>query len=139
MPSPPAHVAETPERVIAPALSWFRLPTAPGAVCLMLVGELDLVNAERAREAVHHAQDETRELICDLGDVWFVDLPGLRVLLDAAAQARLTGGRLVVTNCPPIVSRLLRLLRLEGALEIQPTPPSVVPAPRSSAIRRRLG
>jgi anti-anti-sigma factor len=109
----------------SPALSCFRLPATAGSANLMLVGELDLVTVDRAREAIRHAQDESRVLVCDLGDVWFIDLAGLRVLLDAAARARRTGARMTVATCPPILPRMLRLLRLEDRLELQAASESV--------------
>jgi anti-anti-sigma factor len=105
----------------------------------MLVGELDLVTAHRARAAIRRAQADTRELVCDLGDVWFVDLAGLRVLLDAAAHAKLTGGHLAVTDCPPIVPRMLQLLRLEDWLDIRSAPRSAGAAHERVAIRRHVG
>ena len=98
----------------------------------MLVGELDLVTADLAREAIGNAQDETPGLSCDLGDVWFVDLAGLRVLLDAAARAGQAGVRVTITNCPPIVPRMLALLNLRDALDIQAAP-TLAPAPRPHA------
>ena len=67
---------------------------------------------------IRRAQDEVRLLICDLGAVWFVDITGLRVLLDAAAHADRGDGRLIIANAPPIVPRMLRLLHLEDALEV---------------------
>ena len=136
---PSAHAVDTPERGSSPALTCFRLSTPTGAIRLMLVGELDLVTAPRARAAVRDAQADTRELLCDLGDVWFVDLAGMRVLLDAAAHAKLTGGHLAVTNCPPSVPRMLQLLRLEDWLDIRPAPRSADAPPECVAIRRHVG
>jgi anti-sigma B factor antagonist len=115
--APPIHRPAEP--VIDQVFSAFRLPAAEGAVRLMLVGELDLVTADRARAAIRAAQGEASTLICDLGDVWFVDLSGLRVLLDAATRAERTGGRLTIASCPAIVPRMLRLLELDAALEIE--------------------
>ena len=87
------------------------------AARLTLAGELDLVTASRAAVRIRRAQDEVRLLICDLGAVWFVDIAGLRVLLDATANAHRNDGRLIIANAPPIVPRMLRLLHLEHALE----------------------
>ena len=120
MPPPRArHVA--PPQHPSDALTCFWLGTPAESGRLMLVGELDLATAERAREVIGDAQDQTSALICDVGDVWFVDLSGLRVLLDAAARARETGALLTITNCPPLVPRMLALLSLEHALDIQTT------------------
>ena len=112
------------------ALSCFWLGAPADGGRLMLVGELDLVTADRAREAIRQAQDETSALVCDLGDVWFVDFAGLRVLLEAADRARRTGARLTIAGCPPFVPRMLRLLNLQDALEIQAAaPPAAPPTP----------
>jgi anti-anti-sigma factor len=112
--SPPTYPAPTSQ-----ALSCFQLPAVAGTAHLVLVGELDLVTADRAREALRRAQDESRVLVCDLGDVWFVDLAGLRVLLEATARARHTGALMTVAHYPPMLPRMLRLLGLEDALELQ--------------------
>ena len=85
MPFPSACVAERPEPLTSQAFRCVRLPAAAGEARLGLVGELDLVTADSARQAVRRAQDEAAALTFDLGGVWFVDLSGLRVLLDAAA------------------------------------------------------
>jgi anti-anti-sigma factor len=76
---------------------------------------------------LRRAQNETRTLTCDLGDVWLVDFSGLRVLLEAAARARQSGARLTIANCPPFVQRMLRLLKLQDALEIQAPPRHAAP------------
>ena len=60
-----------------------------------------------------------------------LDLTGLLTLLDAAASAKRNGGRLTIANCPPIVPRMLALLRLEDALEIEAAPRSAGALARS--------
>lgn len=133
---PSAHPADRPEPLIGAVFSSYRVPEPAGSVRLMLVGELDLVTAQRAREAVRRAQNEARVVICDLGDVWFVDVAGLLVLFEASAHAALTGGRLTIACCPPIMPRMLRLLKLEDALDIQPPPPAIAtPDPRRARLR----
>ena len=130
--APPQHPSD--------ALTCFWLGTPAERGRLMLVGELDLATADRAREAIGDAQDQTTALSCDLGDVWFVDLSGLRVLLDAAARARETGALLTITNCPPLVPRMLALLSLEDALDIQDAPrltPRTALRARSASPRQR--
>jgi len=72
-----------------------------------------------------------------------IDVSGVRVLLDATAHARRDGRRLTFVNSPAILPRLLGLLRLEHALEMEaPLPPSPLPssggrAPKNGA-RLRL-
>ena len=130
---------ETPEPLTGQGFRAFQLPASAGgagSVVLMLVGELDLATADRAREAIRHAQDQTPVLTCDLGDVWFIDLSGLRVLVDATTHARQTGTHLTVTNSPPIVPRMLTILGLDDALHLQDPPP--MRAARSARLRTDL-
>jgi ABC-type transporter Mla MlaB component len=100
-----------------------------GVARLALTGELDRVTASSA------AQDESSVLICDLSGLWLVDLTGLRVLMDATAHARHTGRRLVVANAPSIVPRMLRLLKLEHALEVPAVPLRTPPAHACASFR----
>ena len=102
---------------------------------LTLTGELDLVTAAGAAVRIRRAQDESSVLICDLSGLWLVDLTGLRVLLDATAHARRSGRRLLVANAPTIVPRMLRVLKLEHALEV-PTLPLRTPRLRECAAFR---
>ena len=140
MAPPPEQREGRPEQLSSTALSYFWLDDAAGRRRLMLVGELDLVTADRAREALRQAQDETRTLVCDLGDVWLVDFAGLRVLLDATARARQNGTCLTIANCPRFVPRMLRLLKIQDSLEIQaasaPAAPPAVDA-RRGLLRNR--
>jgi anti-anti-sigma factor len=122
MSPPPEQRVERPEQLSSQALSCFWLDDAAGRDRFMLVGELDLVTADHARDAIRRAQDRTTELICDLGDVWFVDFSGLCVLLEAVARARDTGARMTIANCPPLVPRMLRLLELQDALDVEAAP-----------------
>ena len=131
---PPPRPYQAPPKHTVHGLSCYWLGGAAESCRLMLVGELDLVTADLAREAIGSAQDETPGLSCDLGDVWFVDLTGLRVLLDAADRAGQAGAGVTITNCPPIVPRMLALLNLRDALDIQATP-TLAPAPRPHARR----
>jgi anti-anti-sigma factor len=134
----PGHGIDTPQtpRGNAIPLSCFWLGAPASTRRLMLIGELDLVTADHAHAVMRHAQDHTRALVCDLGDVWFVDVAGLRVLLDAADRARRTGDRLEICNCPPVVPRMLALLGLEDALEIRM---ARRPAARRGPYPRRTG
>lgn len=119
---PPTSETIEPREAAGSAFAHARLPAPPGAARLRLTGELDLVTAACARAAIRSAQEESRLLICDLADLRFIDLTGVRVLLDAAAHADRTGGRLIVANSPPILPRMLRLLKRDHALEVPAAP-----------------
>ena len=117
-----------------PPLSCTRLTGPDCSSRLKLVGELDLVTAEYARDALDRAQAQSRSLVCDLSDVSFVDLSGLRVLLDAAEHATLTGRRLTIAHCPAIVPRMLDLLGIQSMLDIE-----LPMDARDRSLRRRSG
>ena len=140
MPPPFTHtsaVAPEPE-----AGTWFfclRYPVEAGSVRIAMVGELDVATAGRARDAIRRAQDDAAEVICDLGDVSFIDVCGLHVLLDASAHARHTGARLILAHSPAFIYKVLGALGLEGALDMDsrsPAVPHLGPADCAASNRR---
>jgi len=132
---PPESQAREPQRLV-PGLRFSRARVSAEAVRLTLSGELDMATAARAAVLIRRAQDESRLLICEVSAVWFVDLTGLRVLLDAAAYAERSHRRLVVANAPPIVPSMLRVLKLEHALEVPSIPLQTPSAGGCTSIRR---
>lgn len=101
-----------------------------GAARILMVGELDLAAAPYARAAIRRAQEESGDVVCDLGYVSFLDLAGLQVLIDAAAHARQHATRLTVANSPPLLPRILGLFRLEGCIELEGDPATAAPPAR---------
>ncbi|HEX6696170.1 MAG TPA: STAS domain-containing protein [Solirubrobacteraceae bacterium] len=119
MPPPFTWSAETPERLAeAPFFFCLRYPAEAGSARVLMVGELDLAAASEARCALRRAQNDAMTVICDLGDVSFIDLRGLHAILDAAAHARCTGARLAISNPSPVCAGLLGVLGLEGHIEV---------------------
>jgi anti-anti-sigma factor len=105
-----------PEPPDSPFFACLRYPAEGGCARVVIVGELDVSAASLARVTLRHAQNSASTVMCDLGDVSFIDLRGLRVLLEAAEHARCTGARLSVLNAPGVVSELVAELGLQGAL-----------------------
>jgi anti-anti-sigma factor len=128
----------SPDHRLGEACAFHWAQTGADASRLVLAGELDLVTADHARAALRQAQRQTRDVVCDLGDVVFVDLAGLRVLLDATSHAHARRGRLTIVNCPSIVQRMLTLLGLEGALDIRTPPAWPVSGPMPAAPRESM-
>jgi anti-anti-sigma factor len=126
------------ERVVGAVFAHVRLPAAAGAARLHLTGELELGTADRARACIRRAQDDSRVLICDVGDLWFIDPIGLRVLLDADAYAERTGRRLIIANSPPTLTRLLKSLKLDDVLEAPAAPLRTPPVRECDAFRRHV-
>lgn len=83
-------------------------------------GEIDLVTAPVLRSALALvAQDPAiRLLVCDLGEVTFLDCPGLSVLLEIQAQLTSRGAHLrVVTGESPVL-RVLTVAELSDTLGV---------------------
>lgn len=82
---------------------------------LTLAGDLDLATAAEAASALDdalHRLTDPPVLVVDLDDLLFCGARGLRVLLDAAAEADRRGGCLVLASAPPVVQRLMELIDL---------------------------
>jgi anti-anti-sigma factor len=76
-------------------------------------GDVDLAVVRQLREALLSAD---REVELDLGQVTFLDVSGLRTLIDCRAELLARGVPLRVTAMSQPVSRLVDLLHLDGAL-----------------------
>jgi anti-anti-sigma factor len=98
----------------------------PGQTRVVLVGELDIANAEgleKALAAVEHNLSGT--LVLDLRRLEFIDSTGLRALIAADERARSAGRRLTVVRAQNAVARLLEVTQLDQRLEVVDDPDAV--------------
>jgi anti-anti-sigma factor len=98
-----------------------------GGVRLALRGELDMYSApllERQLEAV--AADARGEIVLDLAELTFMDVSGLRTILDAARTARRGRRALVIENPMPHIVRLLELTAIDQTLTVRGRPLSSI-------------
>lgn len=87
------------------------------AVVIALYGELDLATCACLQRKLRHAINERpQRLIVDLSGLRFMDIQGLRVLLDAAERCREDNRRLSFLRGIPLVQRLFELTGNESAL-----------------------
>ena len=105
--------ADPPEPGAGLLLRSTRDPPGDGAARISLAGELSLATADQARDAIKFTQHEVPVVICDLGEVTFIDISGMCVLVDLAARAHHRGGLLTVVNPPAIVGPFLRVFGLD--------------------------
>ena len=87
---------------------------------LAVSGELDMATAPQLAAAI--AGDERKDgsaPVLDLSRLVFMDVAGMRVLLDAARRAKRGGGALVVWNPQPAIRRLFALTAVDRTLQIQ--------------------
>ena len=89
------------------------------AAHLALRGELDMLSApllaRRIQAATRRCPDR---IVLDLRDLRFMDVSGLRAILDAARSARRDGRSLVIANPMPHIVRLLELTAIDQSLEL---------------------
>jgi anti-anti-sigma factor len=88
---------------------------------LRLAGELDLATAEQLRERVRTLLGYgtvLEKLVLDLAGLEFLDVTGLGALLETRRKLSATGVSFALQRTRPMVVRMLGLLNLEEALQI---------------------
>ena len=103
-----------------PALRITAETDGPTAV-LRLAGELDLATADVLRAKVAGLLGKgsgLQRLVLDLGGLEFVDVTGLGALIDARRRLAPTGATVALRRPRPMVLRMLSLLDLEDALQV---------------------
>jgi anti-sigma B factor antagonist len=90
-----------------------------GRARLRLHGELDMSSAPMlAQELKAVESHHPREIVLDLAQLSFMDVTGLRTILDAARRARRDGGSVVIANPMPHIIRLLELTAIDQSLDV---------------------
>jgi anti-anti-sigma factor len=74
-----------------------------------LLGELDIVSAGAARQALEQLDDGLQQIVLDLSHVTFCDAAGVRFLLTTQERARTAGRDLIVRHASRAVRRVLAL------------------------------
>ena len=98
-----------------------------GGARLALHGELDMLSAPLlTRELEAAARRRPARIVLDLRDLSFMDVSGLRAILDAARSARRDGRSLVIANPMPHIIRLLELTAIDQSVEVLGRPLTAV-------------
>jgi anti-sigma B factor antagonist len=84
----------------------------PGAVRLVLGGELDLAVAEMLGERLRMLRNQGYAVRVDLSELEFIDSSGLRELIIAVAESQSNGSRLDID--PQITAPVRRTLNIAG-------------------------
>jgi anti-anti-sigma factor len=103
-------------------------PLSEGAVCVRLVGDLDLAAAATLRAQLLAAVASAPDVVVSTAGVTFLDCACLGVLNSARLQASQRGGRLCLAGPTRPVVRLLELTNLVEHFEVYPDPESAVDA-----------
>jgi anti-anti-sigma factor len=78
-----------------------------GCYEIQIEGELDLVVADRLREALDRAKDAHDQVVIGLQACEFIDSTGIAVIVQAHAEMAELGGRLTVYGASNQVHRIL--------------------------------
>jgi anti-anti-sigma factor len=92
-----------------------------GMTWLALEGELDLAGADEVGSRLTHACEEVRHAVIDTRGLRFVDLAGLRLLVELSERMHRRGAELSVI-AGPRVRRLADLTDLGDRLDLDATP-----------------
>lgn len=76
---------------------------------LRLDGEVDLANLEIVRRSLRAVAEDGAEVTVDATNLGFIDVAGLRVLVEGAADLAHSGGHLLLVGTSRQLRRILRL------------------------------
>ena len=84
-----------------------------------LRGELDMSSAATLRRELESVErGHPTEIQLDLAQLNFMDVSGLRAILDAARRGRRAGTALVISNPMPHIIRLLELTAIDQSVPV---------------------
>lgn len=91
---------------------------AHGVTVVALEGELDIASTDRLRRILHSVLEDCVRVSVDLGELTFLDLPGVRLLVEMAAVADRRDCRFEISGATGEVARVLELTRVGSLLPI---------------------
>ena len=95
----------------------------PGAVHVVLAGELDLATVPIAEHELRRALHDAANVVLDLRSLTFIDLAGLNLVLAAERSARRVGRQLAVAHQgASCVQRMFELTRADRSLMLVDDP-----------------
>jgi anti-anti-sigma regulatory factor len=131
-----------PSRVASPVFEVVGGSTSRGVRWARARRDLDMLSAPVARAELMGVLSEAGASGCVLvylGAECFVDLHGLRVLVDLTAHQRFRGGELVVVSPPRCLRVMLALLDLDGRLALEATARDAARSARTPGAGRDAG
>jgi anti-anti-sigma factor len=116
---PPQEGDPEPAEVHFGGLRQRWLQTGFSGGVLHVAGEIDITNDEVLRSALHWASRSatTSQLRVDLSRLTHLAVTGWRAIRDSTQQFRERGGRVLVLDTPPVVTRVLNVLMSEDRAE----------------------
>lgn len=87
---------------------------------VVVVGDVDIDTSEELRGTLIGLGDEGGLVVVDCSGLEFVDSTGLAALLAAHKAISAKGGSLQITKAPPMLVKLVRIVGLDGLLQMTP-------------------
>jgi anti-sigma B factor antagonist len=102
---------------------------SPGITVLELEGEVDLSTLPVLRDRLLRAASQQPGVVAvDIDGVAAMDDTGLGVLMGVAGRLRAQGGELMLVCANPRLLELMRLTRLDRAIDVHPTQTAAIAA-----------
>lgn len=94
-----------------------------GVFIVRIEGELDLSSVNEFRQIVDQVLDNqsSKYLLMNLAKLTFIDSSGLGAILGRYKKVNLLGGKILVTNVKPQITRIFELSGLHKILAVYPT------------------
>jgi anti-anti-sigma factor len=86
----------------------------PRPAVLALDGELDIATAPAVR---HRFQRLSGDVVVDCSGLTFIDVAGVKLLLEMSHTCARRGGKLTIVNRPPCAARLMTLVDFDALLD----------------------
>jgi anti-sigma B factor antagonist len=92
-----------------------------GAVCLILIGELDLASVSTLQAQLKAVAQTDDQVIVDMNGLRYIDSTGAKALLEAHRLLARTGRQIVLADVQTMARRIIDVMGLDKAIPIFPT------------------
>lgn len=97
----------------------YRVKDSGNITILAFQGDIDVSVAAELKKVLQEIIDAGRfNVLVDFGDVNFIDSSGLGLFVVFYKKAREKGGTIKFANVPPVVSKVIKLTRLDKHFEL---------------------
>jgi len=100
----------------------YQLRDSGNITILAFYGDIDVSVADELKKILQKIIDAGKiYVLVDFGNVNFIDSSGLGLFVVFYKKARLKGGTIKFANVPPVVSKVIKLTRLDKHFELYET------------------
>ena len=78
-------------------------------LALRLIGQADLTHRQALEQALRRAEQAMTDVLIDLGGLEFIDVGGVRQMMDLAGVLAIDGRQILISGVRPAVQRILQV------------------------------